>query len=99
MTLFEARRLEGDTQVECSRWRVRVPVGSVDGVGRELFHGGRDAFGVGVREGTDRCRGDDRGFIFPIRSMPAPIQLLTYAVPARYFLVIVRGINLKGARL
>lgn len=39
------------------------------------------------------------GFIFPIRSMPVPIQLLTYAVPARYFLVIVRGIILKGAGL
>ena len=39
------------------------------------------------------------GFIFPIRSMPAPIQILTYAVPARYFLVILRGIILKGAGL
>jgi len=39
------------------------------------------------------------GFIFPIRSMPVPIQVITYAVPARYFLVIVRGIILKGAGL
>ena len=39
------------------------------------------------------------GFIFPIRSMPAPIQALTYAVPARYYLVIVRGIFLKGVGL
>lgn len=39
------------------------------------------------------------GFIFPIRSMPLPIQALTYAVPARYFLVIIRGIILKGAGL
>ena len=39
------------------------------------------------------------GFIFPIRSMPVPIQALTYAVPARYFLVIIRGIILKGAGL
>jgi ABC-2 type transport system permease protein len=39
------------------------------------------------------------GFIFPIRSMPLPIQAITYAVPARYFLVIVRGIILKGAGL
>ena len=39
------------------------------------------------------------GFIFPIRSMPLPIELLTYAVPARYFLVIIRGIILKGAGL
>jgi len=36
------------------------------------------------------------GFLFPIASMPRPIQLLTYLIPARYFLVIVRGIFLKG---
>jgi len=39
------------------------------------------------------------GFIFPIRAMPEAIQVITYAVPARYFLVIVRGIILKGAGL
>jgi ABC-2 type transport system permease protein len=39
------------------------------------------------------------GFIFPIRSMPRLLQLVTYAVPARYFLVISRGIILKGAPL
>jgi len=39
------------------------------------------------------------GFIFPIRSMPPVLQLITYAVPARYFLVIARGIILKGAPL
>jgi ABC-2 type transport system permease protein len=39
------------------------------------------------------------GFIFPIRSMPHVLQILTYAVPARYFLVISRGIILKGAPL
>src|SRR5262249_34218406 len=32
------------------------------------------------------------GFIFPIRSMPAVIQALTYAIPTRYFLVILRGV-------
>jgi len=36
------------------------------------------------------------GFIFPIANMPKVIQLLTYAVPLRYFLVIVRGVFLKG---
>jgi ABC-2 type transport system permease protein len=36
------------------------------------------------------------GFIFPIRSMPVPIQLVTYIVPAKYFLVALRGIVLKG---
>jgi ABC-2 type transport system permease protein len=36
------------------------------------------------------------GFIFPISSMPAFLQLVTYAVPARYFLLALRGIVLKG---
>jgi len=36
------------------------------------------------------------GFIFPIESMPYPIQLITYLFPIRYFLVILRGILLKG---
>ncbi len=36
------------------------------------------------------------GFIFPIRSMPQILQFLTYFIPARYFLVILRGIFLKG---
>jgi ABC-2 type transport system permease protein len=39
------------------------------------------------------------GFIFPIRSMPVVLQALTYAVPARYFNVILRGVILKGAGL
>ena len=36
------------------------------------------------------------GFIFPIENMPAVIQPITYLIPLRYFLVIVRGIFLKG---
>jgi ABC-2 type transport system permease protein len=36
------------------------------------------------------------GFIFPIENMPAPIQWVTTVIPLRYFLVIVRGIFLKG---
>ncbi|MGH9254638.1 MAG: ABC transporter permease [Vicinamibacterales bacterium] len=36
------------------------------------------------------------GFIFPISSMPAALQVVTYAVPARYFLTVLRGIVLKG---
>ena len=36
------------------------------------------------------------GFIFPISSMPAALQVVTHIVPARYFLVILRGILLKG---
>jgi len=36
------------------------------------------------------------GFVFPISTMPTPIRAFTYLIPARYFLVIVRGILLKG---
>jgi ABC-2 type transport system permease protein len=36
------------------------------------------------------------GFIFPISSMPTALQVITYAVPARYFLTVLRGIVLKG---
>ena len=36
------------------------------------------------------------GFIFPIANMPVAIQYLTYLMPLRYFLVIIRGIILKG---
>ncbi len=39
------------------------------------------------------------GFIFPIENMPAWIQPFTYLIPLRYFLVIVRGIFLKGVGL
>ena len=39
------------------------------------------------------------GFIFPIENMPAVIQPLTYLIPLRYFIVIVRGIFLKGVGL
>ena len=37
------------------------------------------------------------GFIFPISSMPAFLRAVTYAVPARYFLIALRAIVLKGA--
>jgi ABC-2 type transport system permease protein len=36
------------------------------------------------------------GFIFPISSMPTFLQVVTRIVPARYFLVALRGIVLKG---
>lgn len=39
------------------------------------------------------------GFIFPIENMPKPLQLLSYFMPARYFISIVRGIMLKGVGL
>ena len=36
------------------------------------------------------------GFIFPIANMPEVVQYLTYANPLRHFLVIIRGIFLRG---
>jgi ABC-2 type transport system permease protein len=39
------------------------------------------------------------GFIFAIVNMPRPIQWLTYLVPARYFIGILKGIYLKGVGL
>ena len=39
------------------------------------------------------------GFVFAIENMPLPLQFLTYIVPARYFISILRGIYLKGIGL
>jgi ABC-2 type transport system permease protein len=39
------------------------------------------------------------GFIFPISSMPGVVQAITHIVPARYFIVALRAIVLKGADL
>jgi ABC-2 type transport system permease protein len=39
------------------------------------------------------------GFFFPIEAMPAWLQAITYIFPARYAMVIVRGIILKGVGL
>lgn len=36
------------------------------------------------------------GFMFPIANMPIVVQWLTYLNPLRYFLIIIRGIFLKG---
>jgi len=36
------------------------------------------------------------GFIFPIENMPVPIQWVTTVIPLKYYLIIVRGIFLKG---
>jgi ABC-2 type transport system permease protein len=36
------------------------------------------------------------GFMFDVRVMPWALQWLTYVIPARYFLVVTRGIFLKG---
>jgi ABC-2 type transport system permease protein len=39
------------------------------------------------------------GFIFPIENMPLGIQYITYLIPLRYFLIIIREIVLKGSGL
>jgi ABC-2 type transport system permease protein len=39
------------------------------------------------------------GFVFPIENMPSWIQPLTYLIPLRYFVIILRGIFLKGVGL
>ncbi len=36
------------------------------------------------------------GFIFPIASIPVPLQIISHIVPAKWFLIIIRGIMLKG---
>jgi ABC-2 type transport system permease protein len=39
------------------------------------------------------------GFVWAIENMPRAIQLITYLVPARYFITILKGIFLKGVGL
>jgi ABC-2 type transport system permease protein len=39
------------------------------------------------------------GLIFPLSSMPVPLQILSHIVPARWFISVVRGVMLKGAGL
>ena len=39
------------------------------------------------------------GFIFPLESMPRALQWLSNVVPAKWFVLIARGIMLKGVGL
>jgi ABC-2 type transport system permease protein len=39
------------------------------------------------------------GFVFPIENMPSWIQPLTFLIPLRYFVIILRGIFLQGVGL
>lgn len=39
------------------------------------------------------------GFVFPIETMPLPLRLISNLVPAKYFLIALRGIFLKGIGL
>ncbi len=36
------------------------------------------------------------GFIFPISSMPYPLQVISHIIPAKWFIIILKGIMLKG---
>ena len=36
------------------------------------------------------------GFIFPISSMPIPLQVISNVIPAKWFIVLLKGIMLKG---
>jgi ABC-2 type transport system permease protein len=39
------------------------------------------------------------GFLFPLEAMPQALQWISYVVPLRYMMIIVRGIILKGVGL
>lgn len=39
------------------------------------------------------------GFIFPIDSMPVPLQVISNIIPAKWFIIIVKGVMLKGVGL
>lgn len=37
------------------------------------------------------------GFIYPIRNMPLPVQIVTFLIPARYFITAERALMIRGA--
>jgi len=39
------------------------------------------------------------GFMYAISNMPTPIQVITYLIPAKYFVSLLKGIYLKGVGL
>ena len=39
------------------------------------------------------------GFIYPIAAMPAALQIVSRIIPLTYFLIVVRGIIIKGIGL
>jgi len=39
------------------------------------------------------------GFIFPLRNMPLPLQIISNIIPPRWFIVIIKNIMLKGTGL
>lgn len=39
------------------------------------------------------------GFVFPIESMPKPLQIISNIIPAKWFIIILKDVMLKGAGL
>ena len=39
------------------------------------------------------------GYIFPVESMPVPLQVLSNFIPARWFIIIIKDVMLKGIGL
>ena len=39
------------------------------------------------------------GFFFPLEAMPKVLQWISYAIPLRYYLVVIRSLMLKGVGL
>ena len=54
---------------------------------------------IQVIKKADKKANTSSGCAWVIENMPEPIQAITYVVPARYFIVALRSIVLKGADL
>jgi ABC-2 type transport system permease protein len=39
------------------------------------------------------------GFIFPVESMPVPLQIVSHIIPAKWFIILIKGIMIKGSGL
>ena len=39
------------------------------------------------------------GFIFPVENMPWPLQWLSTIIPAKYFIILIKNIMIKGTGL
>ena len=39
------------------------------------------------------------GFIFPIENMPLPLQVIAQVLPAKWFIIIIKSVMLKGSGL
>jgi ABC-2 type transport system permease protein len=39
------------------------------------------------------------GFVFPLNSIPEPLQPITYVIPVRYFIEVLRAVIVRGAPL